>query len=125
MKSRISFLLTVMVTLIIIMGSCSNQVQLIENGKKFTKMTIYKNWDKEGPIVVTDKEDISKIIKKVNMSPRENLSDIQFEQGPDGRIIFDGNKSTLEIRVFSLGGHVVTENYYIKTAINLDEFTND
>jgi hypothetical protein len=90
-------------------------------GTDFTKMTIYKNWDKEGPYVITEKKVINNFIKKINSSPKEDISRISFEQGPDGRIIFEGKNTVYEVNVFSLNGNVVTDKYLINTRINLDE----
>jgi hypothetical protein len=91
------------------------------NDQNFTKMTIYMNWYKEGPYVITEKKVINSFIKKINSSPKEDISRIIFEHGPDGRIIFEGKKIVYEVKIFSLGGNVVTEKYLINTEINLDE----
>jgi hypothetical protein len=37
----------------------------------------------------------------------------QFEHGPDGRIIFNSKKTVYEVKVFSYGGNIVTEKYYV------------
>jgi hypothetical protein len=89
--------------------------------KNFTQMEIYINSDKEVPYVVTDKKVINNIIKKINSSPKEDISKIIFEQGPDGRIIFKGKTTVYEVKVFSCGGNVVTERYYIRTNLILDQ----
>ncbi|TFB24085.1 hypothetical protein E3U55_04535 [Filobacillus milosensis] len=88
-------------------------------GNDFTKMTIYMNWDNEGPFVITDKDVIESCIKKINSSPKKDITKIAFEQGPDGRIIFEGKK-TVEVKVFSYGGNVVTDKHLINTGFNLE-----
>ncbi|MFD1738708.1 hypothetical protein ACFSCX_19515 [Bacillus salitolerans] len=95
-----------------------------QKGKGFTKMTIYLNWDKEGPYVITDREVINTVIDTINSGSRKNISKIIFEEGPDGRIIFSGKKKGVEVGVFSNGGNVVTDKYYIITGLNLDEIIN-
>lgn len=84
-------------------------------------MAIYLNSDKEVPYVITDKKVINKVIKKINSSPKEDISKIIFEQGPDGRLIFKGKTTVCEVKVFSYGGNVVTEKYYIHTNLILDQ----
>ena len=88
---------------------------------EYTKITLYKNLEKDGPFVITDKKVINQIIQKINSTPREDLSKITFEQGPDGRIIFEGKSGVYEVRVFSHSGNVVTNNYFINTAFKLNE----
>ncbi|WP_043932927.1 hypothetical protein [Bacillus sp. EB01] len=56
---------------------------------EYNKITLYKDWGKEGPVVITNKNVINQIIDRINSSPKEKLSDISFEQGPDGRMIFE------------------------------------
>jgi hypothetical protein len=85
------------------------------------KITLYKNWNNEGPFVITDKKVINHILQGINSAPRENLSKITFEQGPDGRMIFEGQSEVYEVRVFSHSGNVVTNKYYIHTAFKLNE----
>jgi hypothetical protein len=89
--------------------------------KDYTQMVIYLNFDKEGPYVISDKKVINKVIKKINSSPKEDISKIIFEHGPDGRIIFKGKTTEYEVKVFSYGGNVVTEKYYIHSNLILDQ----
>jgi hypothetical protein len=81
--------------------------------KDFIQMSIYLTSDQEVPYVISDKKVINEVIKKINSSPKEDISKIIFEHGPDGRIIFKGNTTIYEVKVFSYGGNVVTEKYYI------------
>jgi hypothetical protein len=37
----------------------------------------------------------------------------QFEYGPDGRIIFKSKKTVYVVKLFSYGGNIVAEKYYI------------
>jgi hypothetical protein len=83
--------------------------------KDYTKMTIYLNWDKSGPYEITEKKVITNFINKINSSPKKDISKIVFEQGPDGKIIFEGKNSVNEVKVFSDGGNIVTDNHYILT----------
>ena len=88
---------------------------------EYTKITLYKNLEKDGPFVITDKKVINQIIQKINSTPREDLSKITFEQGPDGRIIFEGKSEVYEVRVFTHSGNVVINNYFINTAFKLNK----
>jgi hypothetical protein len=87
----------------------------------YTKMTIYLNWNKNGAYEITEKRVITNFIKKINSSPKKDISKIVFEQGPNGRIIFEGKNSVYEVKVFSDGGNIVTNNHYILTEFNLVE----
>ncbi|NHM32070.1 hypothetical protein [Neobacillus terrae] len=87
----------------------------------YAKITLYKNWDSDGPFVITDKKVIKQFIQKINSSPREELSKINFEQGPDGRIIVEEKSKVHEFKVFSNSGNVVTNSYYINTAFKLNQ----
>jgi hypothetical protein len=122
MKYRFLILLTSSITLILLVAVGYN---IWENkaikGKNFTKMSIYQNWDKEGPFVITEEKVINKLIKKINSSPKEEISKISFEHGPDGRIIFEGKNTVYEVKVFSFEGNIVTEKYLIKAGINFDK----
>ncbi|WP_442600072.1 hypothetical protein [Neobacillus sp. D3-1R] len=89
-------------------------------GSNFTKMTIYLNRDTEGPYVITEKDVIDEYIKKINTGLRKDITKIQFEHGPDGRIILEGNK-TVEVKVFSNGGNVVTDKYLIDTVFHFEK----
>jgi hypothetical protein len=88
---------------------------------EYNKITLYKNWGKEGPVVITNKKVISQIIDRINSSPREKLSNITFEQRPDGRMIFEDKSNVYEVRVFSHSGNVVTNTHLINTAFKLNE----
>lgn len=122
MKRKLFFLLLIALICIacgyILMGD-----KLIKEDH-FSKMTIYTNHDKDGPYVITNKNVINDFIKKINSTSKKDLSQIAFEQGPDGRIIFEGENTVLEIKVFSDGGNIVTEQYYIPTEFKLDEIIN-
>jgi hypothetical protein len=117
MKHRFFFLITIAMSLFILVA-CGNQLE----GNDFTKMTIYKNGDQDGPYVITEKKVINTFIKKIQSSPKEDVSKIVFEQGPDGRIVFEGKKTVYEVKVFSIGGNVVTDQHYIKAEFDLDQF---
>jgi hypothetical protein len=117
MNHRLSLFILATMTMMLVVA-CGNKI--IE-GNDFTKMTIYKNRDEIGPYVITDQKVISQYIQKINSAPREDISKIVFERGPDGRIIFEGGDTVYEVQVFSDGGNVVTDRYYIQTDINLDD----
>ncbi|MGE6486983.1 hypothetical protein [Paenisporosarcina sp. NPDC076898] len=87
----------------------------------FSKMTIYTNFDKDGPYVITNKNVINDFIEKINSTPKKDLSKISFEKGPDGRIIFEGKNTVHEVKIFSDGGNIVTDQHYIPTEFKLDE----
>lgn len=90
----------------------------------FSKMTIYTNYDKEGPYVITNKKIINEFIEKINSTPKRDLTKIAFEKGPDGRIIFEGKNTIYEVMIFSDGGNIVTDKHYIPTEFKLDEVIN-
>ena len=90
----------------------------------FSKMTIYMDYDKEGPYVITNKNVINDFIGKMNSTPKKDLSKIAFEKGPDGRIIFEGKNTVYEVGIFSDGGNIVTDQHYIPTEFKLDEIIN-
>ncbi|MBW9235105.1 hypothetical protein JQK62_23355, partial [Leptospira santarosai] len=79
--------------------------------------------DKEGPYV-TNKNVINDFIEKINSTPKKDLTKIAFEEGPDGRIIFEGKNSVHEVKIFSDGGNIVSDQHYIPTEFKLDEVIN-
>ena len=58
---------------------CYNLLNNPLKEKGFTKMTIYLNWDKEGPYIITEKKVIKKVIRTINSSPKKDISRINFE----------------------------------------------
>lgn len=122
MRSRFVLLPAVTVLLFMIMVF---SYYLFENkpikSTGFSKITVYLHHDQEGPYVITDEKVIKRMIDKINTSPKEDITKIIFEEGPDGKIIFEGLKRNEQIAIFSEGGNVVTERYLIKTGFNLDE----
>jgi len=121
-RSYLLLLGSVILTIVMLCGCRYNHFEdkIIEDSD-ITKITIYKNWDKEGPFVIKDKKVISQIIDKINSSPRREISKVSFERGPDGRMIFEGENSIIEVGVFSNSGDVVTKKYYIHSALKLME----
>jgi len=113
---------TIILTIVMLYGCGYNHFEdkIIEDNE-ITKITIYKNWDSEGPFSIKDKKVISKLIQEINSSPRRDISKVSFERGADGKMIFEGKNSIYEMGVFSDSGDVVTKKYYIHTALNLDE----
>ncbi|SFA70289.1 MULTISPECIES: hypothetical protein [unclassified Bacillus (in: firmicutes)] len=124
MKRRFILLLITTTILLISTVFGYNLLNYPIKEKGFTKMTIYLNGDKEGPYIITDKKVIKNVIKTINSSPKRDISKIIFEKGPDGRIIFEGKNTDYEVKVFSDGGNIVTEKYYILTDFNLGEIKN-
>jgi hypothetical protein len=120
MKYRF-YLLFITVMTLITAALLYHYLSMPIKAKGFTQMAIYLNSDKEVPYVITEKKVINKVIKKINSSPKEDISKIIFEQGPDGRIIFKSKKTVYEVKVFSYGGNVVTEKYYIHSNLILDQ----
>jgi hypothetical protein len=117
-RSYLLFIGSVILTIVMLCGCGSNHLEdkIIEDSD-ITKITIYRNWDNEGPFVIKDRKVISQIIQKINSSPRRDISKIVFERGPDGRMVFEGENSKFEVGVFSDSGNVVTKKYYIHTAL--------
>ncbi|WML58542.1 hypothetical protein [Neobacillus sp. PS2-9] len=121
-RSFILLIGKIILTIAMLCGCSYNHLEdKIIKDSDITKITIYKNGDKEGPFVIKDKKVISQIIDKINSSPRRDISKVSFERGPDGRMILEGENSIIEVGVFSDSGDVVTRKYYIHTALNLME----
>ena len=121
-RSYLLLLGSVILTIVMLCGCRYNHFEdkIIEDSD-ITKITIYKNWDNEGPFVINDRKVINQIIQKINSSPRKDISKVLFERGADVRMIFEGKNSIYKMGVFSDSGNVVTKKYYINTALNLDE----
>jgi hypothetical protein len=121
-RSYLLLIGSVIFTIAMLCGCGYNNLEdKIIKDSDITKITIYKNWDNEGPFVIKDRKVISRITQKIHSSPRKDISKVVFERGPDGRMIFEGENSKFEVGVFSDSGNVVTKKYYIQTALNLDE----
>ncbi|MDR6121105.1 hypothetical protein QFZ87_000702 [Bacillus sp. SLBN-46] len=121
-RSYLLFIGSVIFTIIMLCGCSYNHLEdKIIKDNDITKITLYKNWDKEGPFVIKDRKVIRQIIQKINSSPRRDISKIAFERGADGRMIFEGKNSIYKMGVFSDSGNIVTKKYYIHTALNLME----
>jgi hypothetical protein len=121
-RSFILLIGKIILTIVMLCGCGYNHLEdKIIKDNNITKITIYMNGDNEGPFVIKDKKVISQIIDKINSSPRRDISKIVFERGPDGRMIFEGENSIIEVGVFSDSGDVVTKKYYIQTALKLME----
>jgi hypothetical protein len=124
MKHR--FILLLITTTILVISTMFGY-NLLNNPikeKSLTKMTIYLNGDKEGPYIITEKKVIRNVVKSINSGSKRDISKIIFEQGPDGRIIFEGKNTDYEVKVFSDGGNIVTDRYYILTDFNISEIIN-
>ena len=121
-RSYLLLIGSVILTVVMLCGCGYNYLEdkIIEDSD-IAKITIYKNWDNEGPFVIKDRKVIRRIIQKINSSPRKDISKVLFERGADVRMIFEGKNSIYKMGVFSDSGNVVTKKYYINTALNLDE----
>ncbi|MFJ5718330.1 hypothetical protein [Neobacillus sp. NPDC093127] len=126
MKYRILFL-----ALLFVLTACRS-TDIVEKKEEFIKMSIINempqvnnNWVNGESIIITDKNTITKIIDKINKSPKTDLSKIVWEHGPDLRIVFVGNNNIYhEVKAFT-SGTVVTDKYAISAEINFDELIND
>jgi hypothetical protein len=122
MKKQVLFLIVGAILLILALVVAYRVIgERVIKADDYNKITFYKNWDNDGPFVITDKKVINQIVQRINSAPKEDLSKTTFEQGPDGRMIFEGKSKVYEVKVFSRTGNVVTNKYYIQTAIKLNE----
>ncbi|WP_059173477.1 hypothetical protein [Bacillus sp. FJAT-27445] len=116
------FLLTLTVLIVSLLASCSDTKIVDED---FDQVTFYKinSADKHEKVsVLTDKKKIEELTDLINEGKRTNAQEIEFEKGPDGILLFENKNSKLELNIFTETGHILTEEYYITSKIDINKY---
>jgi hypothetical protein len=88
-------------TLIIIIFGCTSKTDSVITGD-ITSVIVTLNYDKEKVAEITDEETINLLIQLINKSKREDISDVVWERGPDGTLLFTREEETVVVlRFFS------------------------
>ncbi|MFC7681838.1 hypothetical protein [Paenibacillus sp. GCM10028914] len=86
----------------------------------YNRLIVLENFGNDEVVTITDKTEIEWIISKVNNSPRKDASSIVLEHGPDGTMIFQGDRNTKEVHFFTDSGSVLTDNYIIDANLQFE-----
>jgi hypothetical protein len=118
------------VSMMIILFGCVPKMEPVITGD-IASLIVTVNYDKDTIAEITDQETINKIIQKINEGKREDISDIVWERGPDGTMLFKKEEDTVVLRFFSEHSPFdviwsdAQSRYSIDTNFILDDFSTD